>query len=800
MIYSLYLLNSVFSYWFFAYRNAVVEAFQEKYRVMIIAYIINIISTIIQITCLYIFANVYVYLVIPIVTQIITNFIKGIMIGKWYPFILEKQKGKLDKSEVSKIIKNVYSLLLYKISYVVLNSTDNLVLSTLSGIVIVGKYSNYLLLVGAVLTAVGTIFLSLTSSIGNLNVLGTKEHKLKIYNNLNFANFWLYGFCTVCLYNLLTPFITLWIGTDYLLGEPATIIICFNFLANGLRQTTRDFRTACGLFYEGRFMPLISSCFNIVLSVLFVKLLIPYNLEIVGVLLGTIISEFCVTWWYDAWLINKRVFKMAPKNYYLNYWKYMLIVCATAAFVRYLCMLFTIQNRLVELCFTIIICTIVTNSIFLLLFHRTKEFLYFYNLVRNVLNSKLRSRKMEEITLFTDKKQCCGCSACANVCPKNAIMMQEDEYGFLYPYINKELCIRCGLCVKRCAFQNTSNLNIPRNTYVAVTRNTDPTKSASGGVFASLAASVIKEGGVVFGCSLELIEGILTPLHKSVDKLSTLKDLLGSKYVQSDIGNAYEKAKIYLEKGTLVLFSGTPCQIDGLKSYLSKSYSNLLLVELVCHGVPNARMFQSYVSLLSQSLHGQINYFTFRDKKYGWKCCGSVNVIRGRKVKKVKIDSNVSSYYKLFLNSAIYRDSCYSCKYASQHRAGDITIGDYWGIEQEHPNLLTEYGGDIESKKGVSCLIVNTENGQRFFDKYKIGLDTFKSDYKKASNHNPQLVHPSIENNMRPEILSLFAQNGWKAVDQYFIKQNGFPYYKRKITNKIPTEIKSKIKQFSKKS
>lgn len=795
LIYFLYLMNSVFSYWFFAYRNAIIEAYQEKYRIMILTYIIYFASAIIQIICLLLFANVYIYLIVPIVTLIIANFIKGIMIGRWYPFILKKPNGKLQRSEITAIIKNVYSLLLNKIGYVILNSTDNIVLSVLSGIIIVGKYSNYLLLVGAVLTAVGTIFLSLTSSIGNLNVVSTREHKLEIYNYLNFANFWLYGFCAVCLYNLLTPFITLWIGTKYLLGEPATIIICFNFLANGLRQTTRDFRSACGLFYEGRYMPAASSCCNLILSVILVKLLLPYHLEIAGVLLGTIISEFCITWWYDGWLVNRRVFGMSPRQYYLNYFKYLCIACATSVLTRYLGSFCRVQSLIAELGIKLILCTITVNALFLLLFYKTKEFKYFYSLIQNVIYSKLRSRRMEEIKLFTDKKQCCGCGACATICPKQAITMQEDEYGFFYPKINEEQCIHCGLCIKHCGFQDTKKGNEPLQTYVAVSSCTDLSHSASGGVFASLAASVIKDGGVVFGCSLERIDGSLTPVHKAVDNLKELKDLLGSKYVQSNLGNSYAQVKAYLERGVLVLFSGTPCQVDGLKHYLSRSYSNLLLVELVCHGVPSAKMLQSYLELLSQKLHGDIHYFCFRDKTYGWDCCGSAEVIRGQRVRKVKIPSNQSSYYSLFLHSALYRDSCYSCKYASKHRAADMTIGDYWGIEYEHPALLTQNGGSINSKKGVSCLIINTVNGQRFFNQYKKGLITYESDYEKASRENPQLVQASSESKLRSEIFSLFAKYGWKAVDRYYIRFCGINYYKRRVVNNIPNGMKYKIKK-----
>ena len=378
LIYLFYLANSIFSYWFFAYRNAIITANQEQYKTQRITYLLNIISSLVQIFSMVVFKSIYAFLLIPISTTIISNLLSGILIGRWYPFIHEPVKGVLSKDEVKLILRNVYSLMLHKLSYIVLNSTDDVVLSAMAGITIVGIYSNYTLLVGAVLTAIGMMFVSMTASIGNLNIIGTKEKKLKIYEALNFAHFWLYGVSSVLLYNLLTPFITLWIGDTYLLGDITTAIICINFLTKGLRQGTILFLHACGLFYESRLAPVVSSILNILLSIILVRLLNPYNLAVAGVLIGTIISELAVTWWFDGRLVNRKIFEISPKRYYIKYWEYIIVTLVSGLATKLVYSLYQFSNPVINLIYMVTVGFAVVNIIFYLIYGRSSEFKYIY--------------------------------------------------------------------------------------------------------------------------------------------------------------------------------------------------------------------------------------------------------------------------------------------------------------------------------------------------------------------------------------------------------------------------------------
>ena len=374
--------------------------------------------------------------------------------------------------------------------------------------------------------------------------------------------------------------------------------------------------------------------------------------------------------------------------------------------------------------------------------------------------------RMEEIKLFKDKKDCCACGACLNICPKQAISMQKDEYGFLYPQIDESKCIKCGLCLKTCAFQNSELKNIPIKTYAAQSDNTDLKKSASGGIFASIATNLLKEGGVVYGAAMEMENDKLTVRHIAVENDADLIKLLGSKYVQSNTGKIYQDIKRKLDDNRLVLFSGTPCQVDGLNSYLGKTYDNLITIDIICHGVPNNQMFQDYIALLEEKYKDKIIDFKFRDKTKGWGLTAKGYTAKGYTA---KIPANVSSYYYMFLKSYIYRDSCYSCKYACKNRCGDMTIGDYWGIERAHPEVLKENEYGLDYKNGISCLIVNTEQGIKVLEKYKSGLRLLDSAFEKVSNENGQLNHPSnLNTEKRLNLLSVYKKQGYIRIEKGF--------------------------------
>lgn len=403
---------------------------------------------------------------------------------------------------------------------------------------------------------------------------------------------------------------------------------------------------------------------------------------------------------------------------------------------------------------------------------------------------------MIDIILFNEKKDCCACCACMNICNKGAIDMKNDEFGFLYPEINKELCIRCGACVNICAYQKGTTTNKPIETYVAVTDNTDVMNSASGGVFASFAISIIDDGGIVYGSSLECKNNKLVPMHIAVEKREDLVKVQGSKYVQSNISYIYSDVKRKLDLGREVLFSGTPCQVDGLRSFLRREYENLLLIDIICHGTPNANFFQDYILTMESKVGKRIVDFKFRDKSKGWGHNARIDYQDGEKQ---YISGYESSYFSTFLKSYTNRENCYSCKYAGENRAGDITIGDYWGVEYEHQELLSENGGELEQNRGVSCLIVNTNRGMNFLNEYKYGLKLWKSSFEKASKWNDQLRKPSNYSKKREKIMNLYRIKGYVAVEEWFYKERVRNKLLTEIKNLVPKSCKSKIKKIIKK-
>lgn len=392
--------------------------------------------------------------------------------------------------------------------------------------------------------------------------------------------------------------------------------------------------------------------------------------------------------------------------------------------------------------------------------------------------------------LYQKKSDCCGCGACLNICPRNAIKMVADEYGFLYPQIDDTLCVGCRKCMTVCAFQNINEENTPLSTYVAVSKNKEQSvKSASGGIFASLAEDFINKGGVVFGASFDEDRGVL---HQRVDKIENLYLLQGSKYVQSKIGSTYKEAKKLLTAGEKVLFSGTPCQVAGLRSYLGKEYDGLLTVDIICHGVPSEKMFQSYLHFIEDKYKGKLTYFTFRDKKIGWGINGkAIFEAQAGKRKSVTLWQSGSSYLFYFIKGWIYRENCYKCKYAGVHRPGDITLGDYWGIEKQHPEYLNGADGWDEGN-GISVVIANTAKGLEVLNEID-GLEMRSSTFEKAAYGNKQLMHPS-EKGKRQEILEQYRIGGWDALENRYQKKIGIRKYASQVKALIPLKMKRWLK------
>ncbi len=396
---------------------------------------------------------------------------------------------------------------------------------------------------------------------------------------------------------------------------------------------------------------------------------------------------------------------------------------------------------------------------------------------------------MKKIELYTDKENCCGCGACANVCPKEAISMKYDEIGFIYPHIDESKCIACGKCVSTCSFLHHEKINATSepNVYAAAAKDKDVLrKSTSGGIFAEAAKWVISQGGVVFGAAWNRDYSVQ---HIQVTSQEDLHLLQGSKYVQSCIGDTYKDVKVALTKGITVLYAGTPCQISGLKSYLNKEYDNLFTIDIVCHGVSSDILLKNDIQYLLKK-NGMLEtgaVVRFRTKDKGWGTSGNIE----SNGKKIPFDSIHSPYYYYYLQSSIYRDSCYNCHYASEARVGDITLGDYWGVEKAHPDVEST----IKTMDGVSCVLANTVKGQHLLDCISNNIHLIPSTLSKARERNGQLVHCCTKPQNRAHIFKLYKETEYVGVVKCWKKSERKARMKLRIKSWIPQPLKKLLKR-----
>lgn len=307
---------------------------------------------------------------------------------------------------------------------------------------------------------------------------------------------------------------------------------------------------------------------------------------------------------------------------------------------------------------------------------------------------------------INDKKSCCGCHSCYNMCPKNAIDMIEDEKGFKYPIIKKEKCINCGLCEKVCPILNKIKNNTEPEVWAMYNNNLDERiKSSSGGIFTLLAKEILNKNGVVFGA---MYDDNFNVYHSYITNQKDIYKLQGSKYVQSDINNSYKLAKTFLEEGRYVLFTGTSCQIEGLNNYLIKEYDRLYTQDIICHGVPSPKVWRKYLDFQKENNKESIQGISFRNKDNGWSLFNT-KIIFDTKI--YSSEHGKDLYMKSFLKNTCLRDSCYSCKFKNKYRNSDITLADFWGAN----NVCPEMNDD----KGLSLVLVNSKKGEELFNLIK---------------------------------------------------------------------------------
>jgi len=371
---------------------------------------------------------------------------------------------------------------------------------------------------------------------------------------------------------------------------------------------------------------------------------------------------------------------------------------------------------------------------------------------------------------ITNKKDCCGCSACVQRCPKQCISLHEDNEGFLYPHVNTNDCINCGLCEKVCPWLNRQNKLQPLEVLAVKNRNEEERMaSSSGGVFIALAKKVIADGGVVFGA---VFDEKWEVKHTYAEKIEDVKPMMGSKYLQSRIENSYKDAEKFLKDGRLVLFTGSPCQITGLHNYLRKNYSNLISADFLCHGVPSPGVWRKYlneafdrseisptsekiaVSYSSTSLTYKIKNIEFRNKTFrGWKnfslvINGTLSE-SGENSLLLSESFHQNPYMQGFLSDIYLRPSCYKCKCKNGISHSDITIGDFWGAPKTMP--------DFDDNKGIGLVLVNTNKGKVIFD--SLDMDVRKTTIKNARISNGGFNDNTAEHPNRKIFFSMYQNS-----------------------------------------
>lgn len=397
---------------------------------------------------------------------------------------------------------------------------------------------------------------------------------------------------------------------------------------------------------------------------------------------------------------------------------------------------------------------------------------------------------------------CSGCSACYASCPKGAISMIEDSEGFKRPVIDDNLCVECGLCEKACHVVSPYSERHPVEIYASRAKNDDIRFSASsGGIFPLLGAKIISDGGIVWGVKWDCNERIPKAKHAYANNMQELEDFRGSKYVQSDIQDAHKTIKSQLIEGKEVLFSGTPCQISGLKHFLKKDYPNLTCCEVICHGVPSPKVLNDYIATLlpqdSSDHEYRIKEVTFRNKLYkegGWRNGVVVVVVvdkhNGTETEYVVSDrrADTDPYLRGFLCELINRPSCHNCTVRSLKSGADITLGDFWKIQKYVPQ--------IDDDMGVSLVCINTEKGQRLYNEIKPQLsDSVAINWDAAVDSTGALVESPKAHRLRSRFFKDFSKNGFQEKS---IAKMLRPTTKQ-IINKYIRIFKAKVRPYIKK-
>ena len=369
---------------------------------------------------------------------------------------------------------------------------------------------------------------------------------------------------------------------------------------------------------------------------------------------------------------------------------------------------------------------------------------------------------------LNDKSDCCGCSACYSICSHHAIEFAEDQEGFFYPMFNQNSCIDCGLCEKVCPVIHYKAEPKKGNPviYSAINKNVNQyMQSSSGGIFILLCEYIISKGGIVCGA---IYDKSFVVKHSFAKTLNECRDFQGSKYVQSDIRGIYPKIKAILKDNIPVLFSGTPCQVAGLKLYLRKNYDNLFTVDLLCHGVPSPLIFKDYINFVRGK--NKIRNINMKSKSKKKGTAIRFDFFNGKYVRQtLKTDL----WNKLYFRHYIVRLSCHDCQFTHYNRPGNITIGDYWGINKHHP--------EFHSEKMVSLIMVNDKKGELMLNDIYKKIDLIL--VSKSETLQNALITSCKPNIERTQFWNDYKKRGFEYIANKYL---GYNFYNR---------IKDKIRQ-----
>ncbi len=351
------------------------------------------------------------------------------------------------------------------------------------------------------------------------------------------------------------------------------------------------------------------------------------------------------------------------------------------------------------------------------------------------------------------KNECSGCTACMNACPSICITMTEDEEGFLYPLIDENLCTNCDLCRKVCRFKVQSE-RPNRDTYpiIYAAKNKNVTvrmKSSSGGAYTAISDYFLENGGYVFGAAFVEDFKVSHTKAKSVEERDSHR---GSKYVQSNLNDIFKEIKLLLKDNNKILFTGTACQVSGLNSYLARDYENLFTLDVVCYGTLSPKLFSDYIAAITKNK--KLKEYYFREKKISW---------RGINVSAVYVDGTyicnnkkLNVIHELYSKNFALRPSCHNCYFTNLNRVSDMTLGDYWGIEDVKP--------DFDDSKGVSVILINTPKGKIFFENIKEKFDLLISNAADCTKKQPRLSFPTEQSPIRKEFWHDYSQKGFKFI------------------------------------